>query len=519
MIEPAERFAHRLEDFLTRRQLWLLFGWTLIVVLAGVSLSRVRPFWFDEIFTWAVAHPGAPTGIMEQLRNQVDQQPPPFFWLTRLAFALPINEHVAARLPGIFGFWLMTVCVFRFVQRRGGVFAGSFAVGVILNTLAVRHMVEARPYGLLLGFSALALVSWQASAEPGRGLWSLAGISAGVAGSVSSSYYGVLVLAPLACAELVRTAVRWRSTSRGIDIPVWLALGLGAATAIAWVPFAVASVGTVGGKNWSSPHLVSFVGAYGDLLAPLPLLLVAGAILIAIYAVISSSPTSPPAPALHFGWPETAAAVTFALIPIIGLAAALLWTNAYVARYVIETLVGIGILLAIAAWKAIRGSALAGCCLIVAALCGAAINGAQLYYVRPQGPAAASALAAMVTAEPADMPIVVDDPGPCLEMMHYGKPDFARRLVFLVDPPLQARYADIPYEGATWLTMARMWTGVRAEPLTPFLRQHNRFLLASRASTLAFVLRLMTARHAEVHLIGMGWGMFVYRVALDPSAP
>ena len=518
MIDAAEDAARRVEDFLTRRQLGLLLCWTATLFVAGVLISRARPFWFDEIFTWSIAHPGGSSSIIDQLRHQVDQQPPPFFWLTRLAFLFTSNEHIAARLPGVFGFWLMTVCVFRFVQRRGGVLLGSLAVGVILNTLAVRHFVEARPYGLVLGFSALALVSWQAASEPDRRLWSLAGIAVGIAGCVSSSYYGVLVVVPVALAELVRTATRRHLTSRAVDIRVWLALALGAATAIPWVPLALSGVSSLSGKNWATPHRFSFVGAYTELLSPLSLLILASAILIGIHTAVSAPWASRPATTMHFSWPEMAAVVTFALIPLIGLIVALVWINAYNARYVLVGVVGVGILLAIVAWNAVRGSPLVLLCLLVAAVFGAAANGArQFYYGGSRQPANSFALADVVSGQPASLPIVVDDPLACLEMMHYGQPEFTRRLVFLVDPPNQAQYAEVPYEGATWLTMARMWSGVRAESLAPFLQQNSRFLLADEDSIHAFVLRLMIVRKATIRLVAVSGGLKVYLVTIDPA--
>ena len=65
------------------------------------------------------------------------------------------------------GYLLMSVCVFGFVVRRASRLYGLVAVLLPIATIAHGYAYEARAYGLVLGFSAAALLCWQRSAEAG----------------------------------------------------------------------------------------------------------------------------------------------------------------------------------------------------------------------------------------------------------------------------------------------------------------------------------------------------------------
>src|SRR6185295_14459378 len=101
------------------------------------------------------------------------------------------------------------------VSRRTSTLYGLLAAALTFATGALRYATEARPYGLVVGFCALALVCWQAAADDHCRKLSLTGVAVAVAAAISSSYYAVLILAPLGAGELVRSLTR-----RKIDWPV-----------------------------------------------------------------------------------------------------------------------------------------------------------------------------------------------------------------------------------------------------------------------------------------------------------
>jgi uncharacterized membrane protein len=67
----------------------------------------------------------------------------------------------AIRLPSMCGYLLMQACLFYFVRRIASEDAATFALAFPALMGVSSYAVQARPYGLLLGLSALAMLSWQ----------------------------------------------------------------------------------------------------------------------------------------------------------------------------------------------------------------------------------------------------------------------------------------------------------------------------------------------------------------------
>src|ERR1035441_5946504 len=76
---------------------------------------------------------------------------------------------LAQRLPALAGFLLMQVCLFFFVRNLAGERAGAVAAAFPAMTATLYYSAEGRPYGLMLGLYALALLGWQAAVRQGTG--------------------------------------------------------------------------------------------------------------------------------------------------------------------------------------------------------------------------------------------------------------------------------------------------------------------------------------------------------------
>ena len=154
----------------------------------------------------------------------------------------------ALRLPSLLGFLLMQVCLFFFVRRLEGERAGVVAVAFPALTATLFYSAEGRPYGLMLGLYALALLSWQAATseagnrEQGTGNrrrgWALMGLAAAIALTINAHYFGILLLVPLCAAEGFRSLQR-----RQTDLPVVAAIYVGMAGFAATWPFLKAASG------------------------------------------------------------------------------------------------------------------------------------------------------------------------------------------------------------------------------------------------------------------------------------
>jgi uncharacterized membrane protein len=154
----------------------------------------------------------------------------------------------ALRLPALLGFLLMQGCLFFFVRRLAGERAGVVAAAFPALTATLFYSAEGRPYGLMLGLYALALLSWQAATseagnrEQGTGNrrrgWALMGLAAAIALTINAHYFGILLLVPLCAAEGVRSLQRRRT-----DLPVVAAIYVGMAGFAATWPFLKAASG------------------------------------------------------------------------------------------------------------------------------------------------------------------------------------------------------------------------------------------------------------------------------------
>jgi hypothetical protein len=129
---------------------------------------------------------------------------------------------------------LFQVCLFFFVQRISGWRPAVVAIAFPLLTISFFYSAQGRPYGLLLGAYALAMVCWQgATRNVGtRRLASLVGLAFALALGITSHYFGLLILIPVCAGELIRTLQQ-----RRLDWGVLAAIGVGMASILTVLPF------------------------------------------------------------------------------------------------------------------------------------------------------------------------------------------------------------------------------------------------------------------------------------------
>jgi uncharacterized membrane protein len=150
----------------------------------------------------------------------------------------------AQRLPALKGFLLMQVCLFFFVRNLAGERAGAAAAAFPVLTATLFYSAEGRPYGLMLGLYALALLCWQVaggrlsvvssqlSGKAERRGWALVGLAVALAATINAHYFGILLLVPVCAAEVFRTLQR-----RRIDSGVCAAIVIGMAGFLTTRPF------------------------------------------------------------------------------------------------------------------------------------------------------------------------------------------------------------------------------------------------------------------------------------------
>ena len=135
-----------------------------LILTAVIALlwSHYQLLWTDEFYSLETDSVASVARLVHiQLTTPTSLDPLAYHIFAHAAIRLFGVGSFAIRLPSICGYLLMQICLFYFVRRitieRAAIFALAFPALVGIVT----YSVQARPYGLLLGLSALAMVSWQ----------------------------------------------------------------------------------------------------------------------------------------------------------------------------------------------------------------------------------------------------------------------------------------------------------------------------------------------------------------------
>jgi hypothetical protein len=352
--------------------------------------------------------------------------------------------------------------------------------------------MEARPYGLLMAFTALAFAGWQAATEvrpsqhtSGR-FWPLAAVTAGLAGAILSHHFGLVHAGFfLAVGETVRLVRR-----RRIDSPMLAAVALGMTPLFLTVPLARQSSLILGEAVrqstifWARPTLGDF-SAYGTMIPPL-LFGIAAAAALLVLPGLRERETGPPEARSKTGTAsiaahEWAAAVALALIVPVQLALAAAVTNYFREKYAISTALGLAI---VAAWGLPRIGSLRRFAEPVFAAAVAVfliIGAARLIHAEFKVPAgtsnAARALSPLLLDAPPGTPIVVSNAYDFTAQWWYADAQTRTRLVCLSDIPYATRQPDFLPELS--LVLDRDVLPLPVADYHPFILSHDSFLLLS----------------------------------------
>ena len=414
----------------------MLLGIVSLAYLAGAGvLALRRPLWNDELFTLLIADSPTMSDVWAALATGADQVPPPFQIVTRASLALFGMNRFAVRVPEILGFWLMGICLYRFVSRRvGGIYA-VVTMSFPLVTGAYDYAHEGRSYALVLGFGALALLCWQAAEGESRRRAALVGLAASMAAAVCSHYYAVLLTIPLGIAEGARWLARrrWRP-----GVPIALAVGL--APLALFLPL-IAAARSYSVHFWATPSLSLLPVFYYWILVPASPALWAILALAAAYSLPQIAAFDPPSRPAHDGLEPTelVAASAFAVLPLIAVLIGLAFTGVFTLRYALPAIIGVAILAGAGMHHAFAGRRGGGLLLVVLflgwflALEGRALNAANATTRRD------AECERLLAGAEGSLPIAIADPHLFLKLAYQLPAELRARVVYLADPSAALR--------------------------------------------------------------------------------
>ncbi len=285
--------------------------------------------------------------VLRMLVGGTDLNPPLHHLTVRAVTPFLGYGPLALRVPSIAGFGLMAVCLYAIMRRHVGRAAACVALLLPFTTRAYWYAFEARPYGLMMGFSALALFCWQSAAADRRRTLALVGLMLSLAAAISTHFYTVFVFLALASGELARTLAR-----RRLDLAVWAAFGLGALPLGLFIPV-IASARSRSIGFWSQPSMTKCFDFYSWLISteaifPLVVLGLVSVCLATLARPVPNRPgptddKSPRKMPIH----ECVALVAFTLIPVFTHVVALTITHAFVERYALTAVIGLSAMTAL----------------------------------------------------------------------------------------------------------------------------------------------------------------------------
>lgn len=513
-INTLERLSESIESALTRKP-WVSVLVLCLAFLTCTSLKARRgQLWFDEILTAYIAALPSLDAIWKALLAHVESSPPLFHWITRLSGVTLGWSPLGLRFPAVAGYLAMILCVYFTVRRyTGPLYALIGALSGYL-TYAPYYATRARPYGLLLGFSSLALVCWHlASRNRVRGI-TLAGLCLSLAAALSMHYYAVLTFVAIGCGELVRN---WRR--RRIDWLVWGALGLATAPLFFLLPLLHAN--RVLARGYFSPATLShsvestalfYLPKGGILWAAF--VLVAG-VCISVFGRREEPPAATiEAPPIH----EVAAWMVLLLAPLEAFLVGRFVTGVFHHRYAIVTIIGFSILLPFCLQRVFgnsRAAALVALLFLVVCFGG--------WYVvhenaEEQTEDVSTGVAGWLrTADAERLPIVVADPVTYLPLAHNAAQDLADLLVYVPDSKEAAKYTGKTSADYN-LTGLRGIAPLNLPSYSAFTESHRRFLVLWQVSDLDWIVPKLRDAGAQFRLFDALGPRVLFLVDLPENA-
>lgn len=509
MWSALDRHEPRIAATIHAWRWWLVAGLLALYLGVTCAFAHYRLLWNDELFTVYIAQLPSVSDVWTFLASGVEQTPPTFHLLARLAMRL-LGEHpVTVRLPSILAMGVMATCLYVIVARRAAAAYGLIALLLPLVTEAHLYAYEARPYALVLGFSAASLLCWQSAAMGRcRGL-ALVGLCVTLAAALCSHYYAVLSFLPLAAGELSRT---WQR--RRLDLPIWIALAAATLPLLAFLPLVQAGRRLIG-TFWARPRWHQMVDFYQHVLGPaaMPLLLII--LVVALYALGRSSvrtsrpvPAAPPPPR-H----ELVAAIGYLALPVVAVALGKFVTGAFTDRYALPALIGVALLIPWGVYQVLDRRATMG--LLLAALLGGwfalMVGALPVLELRRASADHDAVYRFLAAATPGDLPVVVQSPHTFFQMTYYAPPAVAARLLYLADPEAARRYLDTDTVELGLLEFGR-WIPIHVEAYRQYLAAHHRFLLYDDRGAYGWLSKALVADGARFDVAALDGGRTLFLV-------
>jgi len=482
------------------------------LVVAGLIAAR-KPLENDELFTLNIARLPGLAEVRGALLTGAEQMPPLFYVITRASLALFGDGGFALRLPGILGVLVLGLSVYTFLSKRTTVLEGMAAMLFPLTTAAYYYAFEARPYGLVLGFTGLGLICWQALAEGGRRPVLLTGLALSLAAAISCHYYAILIVIPFLIGEAARAL-----GSRRLDLPVAAAIAGSMTPLLLHLPL-IRSARSYSTAFWAQPRWGDIPDFFNFLLASAVLPLTAMLLLTIAWSLIAPAKEGGRESERGLLTHEFFAAIGFIVIPVAAVVMAIFVTHAFTYRYALTAVIGLTVLIPLAFKKA--GSDILPVLLVLLLLLGFARRGGLTLQDAARRTADREAeIALLLHDDHGDLPVVCADPHAFLMLSHYAPAGLRPRLVYLGDTSESMRYLGHNSLERGMFDLLKPWFGLNVQNYRSFMKSGmksgRRFLLFGDPNHfLNWLLQDLLASRKPIELVGKHRQSVLFLVSND----
>jgi 4-amino-4-deoxy-L-arabinose transferase-like glycosyltransferase len=470
-------FGQKLVGSISKHENLYLWLATAIFTLSNIYHACTVPLWFDEFFTLFLSRLSSFQDMLKAM--PADGQPPLQYPLTHLSMAWLGQTEFAVRLPELVAYLAVGLLVYRIVRLHGTAVQALFAESMVMGAYISFQAYTARPYGMLLAFTAMTFACWQTAAiRQTQRLLPLCGVALGIAGAILSHHYGLIYVGLFVCfGETVRLMQR-----RKFDGPMLAAIFIGGLALGVTLPLAHKSHLLLGEAVLHSTNYF-FRPKLGDLriylqMAPWSLL-----ILVLVFGLLPWHKRSARQPIL--GLPQVplhawAAVITLSLLLPIMLLTSAFATGVFASRYAIGASLGLALL---AAWGLPRLGKLRTCWPYVlsgSTLCFLLLVATHLALAQlrePIGKArpAEQAVSKLLFDVPKGLPIVVANGLDYAPQWWYSPAEVRGRLIYLSDLPYAVKQPEFLPDLS--LAIDRSYAPLPIADYHSFIASNSQFLL------------------------------------------
>jgi hypothetical protein len=513
---PAQNAARNAIDRAPARAFLVL---SLAYLAVTLSLSSLKLLWLDELITLHIARLPNVGAIWQALQRGVDPNPPVTHILVHFSRIVFGEHEFAYRLPAIGGYWVGLLSLFAYLKRR---LPATWALaGTVLSMTmgAFEYSYESRSYGIFYGLAMLAFFCWSQTVDSSRGIYVrcvyFLGMIVALAASISTNYFAVLAFFPIAIGEVARTFVAARNVGdksdrslvvtraallRAIDLRVWIALAMAAATILLYRSMIAHSIAQFAPYAWNKVSLQQVADSYTEMvetiLYPILGLFAVACIVYSLRSWIAGmcescrtkilprwlvSFLSRSRARLRVPAHEIAAVCVFMLYPVVGYVVASIRGGMLSPRFVIPVCFGFAMAATFVAYLLFdtlpHAATVMLCFLCAWFACRESFVG---YWYQEQKQCFYKVVDRFPQAQksvPADSPIVIPDPLLALTFQHYAPAALAAREVFPVDfPAIRAFRGDDSPEENLWAGRRLLYT-LPIVPLATFVNTDRDYVI------------------------------------------